>query len=99
MSDVSRRAFLSTGATAAAAGAVFATTGLNSRGLLPEKGNVAADAAADAEAAASVNGPIVVHIDDAKTGKVSIFSGESEVAFHDPQFVARVARATRRNRA
>src|SRR5262245_6172318 len=102
MSDVSRRAFLSRGAGAAAAGAVLATTGLqlgrSSLGRSPSS-NPADAAPADAAAAASMSGPVVVHIRDAKTGEVSIFSGETEVAYRDPQLVARVARATRQNRA
>lgn len=100
MSDVTRRTFLSRGATAAAAGAVLATTGLRARGSATTASGSSTDtpdAAADTAAVASVGGPLVVHIRDTKTGEMSIFSGETEVAYRDPQLVARVARATRRN--
>ena len=93
MAEVSRRAFLHQGAGAAAAGAVIASTGLG--------GAAAAIHASDespeqlAADAASLDGAVVVHIKDATSGEVSIFSGEDEIACRDPKLVARVARATR----
>ena len=95
MSEVSRRAFLYTGAGAAAAGAVVATTGLNRSGGSTD---ALGESPEEVAAAAAMSGPIVVHIKDAKTGEVSIFSGEDEVAYRDPQLVARVARATNRSK-
>jgi hypothetical protein len=99
MGELSRRAFLYTGAGAAAAGAVIATTGGGVSGGGVSAGSAAAGSLSDspaeaAEVAASVDGPIVVHIKDAKTGEVAIFSGDNEVIYRDPQLVARVARAT-----
>ena len=38
-------------------------------------------------------GPLVVHIRDAEAGVVSVMSGEQEVVFTDPSFIARVVAA------
>ena len=98
MSEVSRRAFLNTGAGAAAAGAIIAVTGLHGTGSTESAEAEEADQAADAAAVAAVEGPVIVHIKDASTGEVSIFSGENEIAYRDPKLVARVARATGNNK-
>ena len=95
MSEVSRRTFLYTGAGAAAAGAVVATTGLSRS---TDSADALGESPEEVAAVAAVTDPIVVHIKDAKTGDVSIFRGEDEVSYRDPQLVARVARATNRSR-
>jgi nitrous oxide reductase len=95
MAEVSRRAFLQTGAGAAAAGAVIAATGIRPQSASASSTDESEESAAAAAAAAgSLDGPVVVHIQNARSGEMSIFSGEREVTYHDPQLVARLARAT-----
>src|SRR4051812_34805378 len=62
MSEVSRRAFLNTGAGAAAAGAIIAVTGLHGTGSTESAEADQASEAADAAAVAAVDGPVIVHI-------------------------------------
>jgi hypothetical protein len=91
MAEVTRRAFLGTGSTAAATGlALAAAPGL------------AAAAPAAAGGASGTSGPaptptpsgtFVVHVRDARTGDLSVMTGESEVLVHDPALVARVVSA------
>lgn len=38
-------------------------------------------------------GPIVVHVRDAKSGDIAVFSGTSEVRLRDTDLAARIARA------
>jgi hypothetical protein len=38
-------------------------------------------------------GPIVVHVRDAKSGDIEVFSGTSEVRLRDTDLAARIARA------
>jgi len=48
----------------------------------------AADGAANAPA-----GPIVVHVRDAKSGDIEVFSGTSQTSLRDKDLAARIARA------
>jgi hypothetical protein len=90
MAEVTRRAFLGTGSTAAATGLALAAA----------PGLAAATPAAPGRAA-RVDGPAptpprgtyVVHVRDARTGDLSVMTGESEVLVHDPALVARVVSA------
>ncbi|UQX87843.1 hypothetical protein M6D93_16270 [Jatrophihabitans telluris] len=84
-SDASRRSFLvATGATAAAglvvAGAVgpgFARPAASAKALTTP---------ADAQ-------PLVVHVSDPASGRLSVYVGEREVLVNDPDLVARITRA------
>jgi len=90
MADLSRRTFL--GASAAAAGAAvigvpIATAAASSGGAAP------ALAAGGDALGAKASGPLVVYVPDAASGDVSIMVGTQEVTYHDPELVARLARA------
>jgi hypothetical protein len=91
MADLSRRTFL--GASAAAAGAavigVPIATAAAGAGATATAPTVAAGAAVGAKA----TGPLVVFVPDAAAGDVSIMLGTKEVMYHDPDLVARLARA------
>jgi len=92
MADLSRRTFL--GASAAAAGAAaigipIASAAANS-GHTKEATAVAAGGSLPGAKAA---GPLVVYVPDASSGDVSIMIGTQEVMHHDPDLVARLARA------
>ena len=82
MPDSTRRNFLiATGAGAAAVGVAAALPG-------SAEGEPAATLPADAQ-------PLVAHISDPGSGSMSLMVGEHEVTVHDPDLVARLARAAK----
>jgi hypothetical protein len=84
MPDSTRRNFLiATGAGAAAVGVASALPG--SAESQPATGKQA-KLPADAQ-------PLVAHISDPSSGSLSLLVGEREVIVHDPELVARIARA------
>jgi hypothetical protein len=92
MADLSRRTFL--GASAAAAGAAvigvpIATAAASSGGAAAAPALATGGAALGTKA----SGPLVVYVPDAASGDVSIMVGTQEVTYHDPDLVARLARA------
>jgi hypothetical protein len=91
MADLSRRTFL--GASAAAAGA--AVIGVPIATAAAGSGTPAAAplAAGGALLGAKASGPLVAYVKDASSGDVSIMVGTQEVKYHDPDLVARLARA------
>jgi hypothetical protein len=95
MADLSRRTFL--GASAAAAGAavigVPIATAAAGSGATAAGPTVAAGAAGAAALGAKATGPLVVFVPDAAAGDVAIMVGTQEVTYHDPDLVARLARA------
>jgi hypothetical protein len=91
MPELSRRVFLSSGAGVAAAGvAIAAMPGLASATTITP--DAAADPAVTIEEL-NAAGPLVVHVRDAAAGVVSVMSGEHEVVFTDPKFIARIVAA------
>jgi len=92
MADLSRRTFL--GASAAAAGAAVIGVPIATAAAAGSGATVAAPAlAAGAAVGAKATGPLVVFVPDAAAGDVSIMLGTQEVKYHDPDLVARLARA------
>ncbi|HEU5271579.1 MAG TPA: twin-arginine translocation signal domain-containing protein [Jatrophihabitans sp.] len=84
MPDSTRRNFLiATGAGAAAVGVASA---------LPGSADAGSTSAAPAKLPADVQ-PLVAHVADPRTGSLSLLVGEREVTVHDPDLVARLARA------
>jgi hypothetical protein len=85
MPDSTRRNFLiATGAGAAAVGVASALPG--SADGQPATGQQAAKLPADAQ-------PLVAHVSDPNSGSLALLVGEREVIVHDPELVARLARA------
>ena len=91
---LSRRSLLQGAATAGAAGLAvtaigagaspaFAATSRSSATDRPQSGNEAQTPA----------GPIVVHVRDAKSGDIEVFSGTSQTRLRDKDLAARIARA------
>jgi hypothetical protein len=84
-------------------GVLCGAVGLGVAGLAA--GALAGTAAAPAAAAASAAGnddggaahdePLVVHVHDARTGVVDLYTGTRHVRLTDPQLAARLARAAR----
>jgi hypothetical protein len=97
---VSRRSVIRGAATAGAAGlAVTALGGALSPAAAastraPARAGAAAPAVADAApAVADAAGPIVVHVRNAKSGDIEVFSGTSQTRLRDTDLAARIARA------
>jgi hypothetical protein len=87
MEEPTRRGFLilaGIGAAAATAGAAVAATATT---LTDGSGDDSADAGTPAAA-----GTLVAYVEDARTGRVSVMVGETEVVVSDPDLVARLAR-------
>ena len=92
---VSRRSVIRGAATAGAAG--LAVTALG--GALSPAASASTRAAAPASASASAGdakapaGPIVVHVRNAKSGDIEVFSGTSQTRLRDKDLAARITRA------
>ncbi|MDQ6782929.1 MAG: hypothetical protein M3063_05695 [Actinomycetota bacterium] len=98
MSDISRRLFLKRGSfTVAAAGAVVAIPG--AAGLLSEAEAegpaVTKNAGAVSSSTTSLAQPLIAHVKDLSTGEISLFMGEHEFTYRDPQMAARLFQAAR----
>ena len=92
---VSQRSVIRGAATAGAAGLAATAFGaaLSPGGLGQHPGRVQhRPAAADAEVKAPA-GPIVVHVRNAKSGDIEVFSGTSQTRLRDKDLAARIARA------
>ena len=93
---ISRRSVLQGAATAGAAG--LAATALG--GALSPAASAATRPAASTRPAAPAGGdaqapagPIVVHVRNAKSGDIEVFSGTSQTRLRDKDLAARIARA------
>lgn len=90
MPDSTRRNFLiATGAGAAAVGVATALPG--SADGASATGQPTAKLPTGAQ-------PLVAHVNDPHSGSVSLLVGEHEVTVHDPDLVARLARAASKQR-
>jgi uncharacterized membrane protein len=85
---VSRRSVLQGAATAGAAG--LAATALGAA-VSPAAASESAPRGGGAAKAAS--GPLVVHVRDAKSGDIEVFSGTSQIRLRDKDLAARISRA------
>ncbi|MBV9659908.1 MAG: hypothetical protein JO337_01995 [Acidimicrobiales bacterium] len=96
---MSRRAFLGRGAlTAAAVGLAGSVPGLS--GLVfagaadaPELDNSVAQGSADL---GGMTGPLVAHVDDLGSGKITLFNGQSQVVVRDADLARRLFSSARR---
>ena len=104
---VSRRAMLRTAAGASAAGLVAgsalaalpaaaaarpARSGQRTGGAAQSAATAAADRAGGP---GSTDGPLVIHVRDARTGEMDIFAGTTQTRLRDPALAARLVRASR----
>ena len=93
---VSRRSVIRGAATAGAAGLAVTALGgalspaASARTRASARGAAPASAAADVKAPA---GPIVVHVRNAKSGDIEVFSGTSQTRLRDKDLAARISRA------
>ena len=88
---MSRRSLLQGAAAAGAAG--LAVTALGAAVSPAAAASTASSAPASGDLKAAPSGPIVVHVRDAKSGDIEVFSGTSQTRLRDTDLAARIARA------
>jgi hypothetical protein len=96
---MSRRSLLQGAAAAGAAGLAVTALGAavspaaaaaSTASSAPARGDLKASVRGDAKAPA---GPVVVHVRDAKSGDIEVFSGTSQTSLRDRDLAARIVRA------
>jgi secreted PhoX family phosphatase len=96
---MSRRSLLQGAAAAGAAGLAVTAFGAAVRpaaaaasttSSAPARGDLKASAGGDVKAPA---GPVVVHVRDARSGDIEVFSGTSQTSLRDRDLAARIVRA------
>jgi nitrous oxide reductase len=93
---VSRRSVIRGAATAGAAGLAATALGgaLSPAAAASTRPAAGTRSSAPASGAAKASaGPIVVHVRDAKSGDIEVFSGTSQTRLRDTDLAARIARA------
>jgi hypothetical protein len=91
---LSRRSLLRGTAAAGAAGlAVTAVGAAPGPALAAPRPSAAPDQRIGADQAPMPSGPIVVHVRDAKSGDIELFSGTSQTSLRDQDLAARIVRA------
>ena len=99
MPGLSRRTFLTRGSLALGVGGMAAAVpGLRSiLASSPAQASESNGALTDAEAgAADLNGPLVAQVTNTRSGEISLYQGENQVVFNDPDLVSRLFRANTR---
>jgi hypothetical protein len=91
MPDMSRRSLLQGAATAGAAG--LAATAMGAAAAGPALAASSRKPAQDRPHAPLPAEPIVVHVRDARSGDIELFSGTSQTRLRDKDLAARIARA------
>ena len=91
---LSRRSLLQGAATVGAAGlAATAIGAAASPALAATSRSSAPDQSHGHDEASTHAGPIMVHVRDAKSGDIEVFSGTSQTRLRDKELAARIARA------
>ena len=88
--EVSRRSVIRGAATAGAVGLAATAVGGVLSPAAAASTRVSAPAGGDLKAP---SGPIVVHVRNAKSGDIEVFSGTSQTRLRDKDLAARIARA------
>jgi nitrous oxide reductase len=89
---LSRRSVLQGAAAAGAAGLAVTTIGAAASSALAATSPSSPRSDSDAK---TPSGPIVVHVRDARSGELDVFSGTSQTRLRDKDLAARIARAVR----
>jgi nitrous oxide reductase len=95
---MSRRSLLQGAAAAGAAGLAVTALGAAvspaaAAASTASSANTASSAPASGDLKAAPSGPIVVHVRNAKSGDIEVFSGTSQTSLRDKDLAARIARA------
>jgi hypothetical protein len=91
MSGLSRRGFLQASAGVAAGAAVGVPALADAAGAAGNDARASAD-----ELAGASSDPMIIYVENAGTGDVTILTGTDEIASREPELVARALRATRK---
>jgi nitrous oxide reductase len=89
---MSRRSLLHGAAAAGAAGLAVTAMGAAASPAFASVSQPASAGHSNSEAPSTTE-PIVVHVRDAKSGDIEVFSGTSQTRLSDPDLAARIARA------
>ena len=91
---LSRRSVLQGVATAGAAGLAATTLGATVSPAAAAASTAASQSSPrSGDAAKAASGPLVVHVRDARSGDIEVFSGTSQTRLRDTDLAARIARA------
>ena len=90
MNDQSRRTFLR--GAGVVAGAATATALIPAGSALAGRPDAGASAPNDVEQAEATTGSLVAYVKDARTGQISVLSGDREVVVTDRKLAQRLAR-------
>ena len=91
---VSRRSVIRGAATAGAAGLAVTAFGGALSPAAAASTRASGSTAASADEVKAPAGPIVVHVRNAKSGDIEVFSGTSQTRLRDQDLAARIARVT-----
>jgi len=95
---ISRRSLLHGAAAAGAAGLAVTALGAGvsqAASASTTRAATTSSAGPDTAAAPDVDGPIVVHVRDAKAGHIEVLSGTSQTTLRDKDLAARIARTVK----
>ena len=95
MSDMSRRAFLKTGAATGAVSVSGLTVGPSFAAALLGAAGVTAGVTAAQLAAHGGRGPLVAYVRDSGRGELALVAGDREVTIQDHDLVLRLLKASR----
>jgi len=90
--QLSRRSVLQGAATAGAAGLAATAMGAGAGPALAAAGRPSPRSGSDAT---KPSGPVVVHVRNAKSGEIDVFSGTSQTRLRDKDLAARIVRTLR----
>jgi hypothetical protein len=90
---LSRRSLLQGAATAGAAGLAATAIGAAASPALAAASQSAAPGQHGHDMAGTAAGPIMVHVRDARSGDIEVFSGTSQTRLRDKDLAARIVRA------
>jgi secreted PhoX family phosphatase len=90
---MSRRSLLQGAAAAGAAGLAVTALGTAVSPAAAAASTTASSAPASGDLKAAPSGPIVVHVRNARSGDIEVFSGTSQTSLRDKDLAARIARA------
>lgn len=92
---LSRRSLLQGAATAGAAGLAVTAIGAAASPAVAAAAPEMSTASHGRGEASTAAGPIMVHVRDARSGDIEVFSGTSQTRLRDKDLAARIARAAR----
>jgi uncharacterized membrane protein len=90
---MSRRSVLQGVATAGAVGLAATTLGAAVSPAAAAEADASQSSPRAGGAAKAASGPLVVHVRDARSGDIEVFSGTSQARLRDKDLAARIARA------